>query len=45
MKGGRVNRGNGTDPLTVGRGKCPQTQWGKTVAKRERDRYTEMSAE
>jgi hypothetical protein len=28
---------NGTDPLTVGRGKCPQTQWGKNgVEERER---------
>lgn len=32
-----VNRGNGTDPITVGRGMCPLTQWEKTEAKREMD--------
>jgi hypothetical protein len=27
-------------PLTVGRGKCPQTQWGKNGGdERERERY------
>lgn len=24
-----VNRGNGTDPIRVGRGMCPLTQWEK----------------